>query len=513
MTKKGCYPIKQRVNHLYLFSYNDLPKSKINNMEKLLFFLIFIMPRLVFSQDCNCESTYNWVKKTIEENDAGFSYLVDIKGQKAYEMHCESIRNRVKTISDQTECTLALKEWLAFFRSGHLSIKEISADNKTIEKPDKNTIIEQYKDWERINDDVDNFKKHLQNKKEIDFEGIWERNGLKIGIKKVDDIYLGFIIEADGIYWTEGQIKLKIDSNNKITYYNNDRSVNSFYDKAELIGNNYLQMSFVFFERINPIPDNNSKIEEYVKTTRVREPYFEKIDEETNLLRLPIFYGTKTKFYIDSVISANRELILKTPNLIIDIRNNGGGSDRSYSEVLPFLYTNPIRQVGIEYLSTPLNNQRMLDFINDPAYGFDEEEKKWAQDSYDILAKQLGEFVNVDSTDIRLTTFDTVYSYPKNVGIIINEYVGSSGEEFVYVAKQSKKVKLFGTTTMGVLDISNMYSAKSPCEKFELEYSLTRSMRLPEFIIDNIGFQPDYYIDKSIPKYEWIEFVTSILKE
>ena len=482
-------------------------------MKHLLLILIFVIPRLVFSQDCDCASTYNWVKKTIEENDAGFSYVIDSKGLKAYEMHCEAIRNRVKTISDQTECGLVLKEYLAFIRSGHLSIKKISTVNKTVEKPDKNKIIKQYKDWERLDVDIAVFEQHLQSKKNIDFEGIWEKKGFKIGIKKIDNNYLGFIIEADEVYWAEGQIKLKIDSKNKITYYNNDRSTNSFFDKAELIGNNYLQMGFSFLERINPIPENNPTIEEYIKTTKVRKPYFEKIDEKTNLLRIPTFYGAKTKIYIDSVISANKEVILKTPNLIIDIRNNGGGSDRSFREVLPFIFTNPIRQVGIEFLSTPLNNKRMLDFINDPKWGFDEEEKEWAQDSYDILVKQIGEFVNIDSVDVNITTFDTVFSYPKNVGIIINEYVGSSGEEFLYIAKQSKKVKLFGTTTMGVLDISNMYSVKSPCEKFELGYSLSRSMRIPELIIDNIGFQPDYYIDQSIPKYEWIEFVSNILKD
>ena len=78
---------------------------------------------------------------------------------------------------------------------------------------------------------------------------------------------------------------------------------------------------------------------------------------------------------------------------------------------------------------------------------------------------------------------------------------------------KSKKVKLFGTTTSGVLDISNMYFVKSPCEQFELGYSLSRSMRIPEMTIDNVGIQPDYYIDKSIPKYEWVEFVTKTLKD
>ena len=56
-----------------------------------------------------------------------------------------------------------------------------------------------------------------------------------------------------------------------------------------------------------------------------------------------------------------------------------------------------------------------------------------------------------------------------------------------------------------------MYFIKSSCEKFELGYSLSRSMRIPEMTIDDKGIQPDYYIDKSVPKYEWIQFVTNTL--
>ena len=281
------------------------PLLKIYKVKQLLIILTFIIPRLAFSQDCDCESVYNWVKKTIEENDAGFSYIIDSKGRKAYVVHNEVIEIKAKTISDQTECTEVLKEWLEFFRSGHLSIKKVDNQNKTIKKPDKNKIIEQYKDWEKLNIDINEFERYLQIKKNTDFEGIWGGKAYKIGIKKVDNNYFGFIIEADGIYWTKGQIKLKIDSNNKITYYKNDRSVDRFYEKADLIGNNYLQMGFMFLERINPIPENNPKIEEYIKTSRVRKPYFKKIDEQTNLLRIPTFYGAKTKIYIDSVISSH----------------------------------------------------------------------------------------------------------------------------------------------------------------------------------------------------------------
>ena len=164
-------------------------------------------------------------------------------------------------------------------------------------------------------------------------------------------------------------------------------------------------------------------------------------------------------------------------------------------------------------LSTTLNNQRMLDFINKDEYGFDKEGKKWARESYEKLSKNMGEFVMLNEYPITITTFDTIHEFPSNIGIIINENNGSTTEQFLLAAKQSKKVKLFGTTTTGILDISNMYFVTSPCNEFELGYSLSRSMRIPEMTIDGKGIQPDYYIDKEIPKYEWTKYVSDILNE
>ena len=154
----------------------------------------------------------------------------------------------------------------------------------------------------------------------------------------------------------------------------------------------------------------------------------------------------------------------------------------------------------------------MLDFINNPDYGFSDEEKEWAQNAYDKLVERPGEFVNLDEEPVSIETMDTVYTYPKNIGILINENNGSTTEQFLLAAKQSKKVKLFGTTTAGVLDISNMMFLPSPCEEFGLAYSLSRSMRIPDMTIDDKGIQPDYYLDKEIPAYKWIDFVETTLK-
>jgi C-terminal processing protease CtpA/Prc len=282
------------------------------------------------------------------------------------------------------------------------------------------------------------------------------------------------------------------------------------FGKVNLVGRNRLQLGGFTLSRKYPEYTDDPKFEAYFKSVDAKTPYLDQLGETTLYLRIPSFQGSQ-KQAIDSVIAANGDRILSTENLIIDIRNGTGGSDSSYKELLPFLYTNPIREVGLEYLSTPLNNQRMLDFINKPEYGFNEAGKKWAQESFDKLAQREGEFVSLNDHPVTVIEYDTIYPNPRNIGIIINEGNGSTDEQFLLAAKQSKKVKLFGTSTIGVLDVSNMYFVPSPCNEFELGYSLTRSMRIPDFTIDEHGIQPDYYMDRGIPEYQWVEYTESIL--
>jgi len=114
---------------------------------------------------------------------------------------------------------------------------------------------------------------------------------------------------------------------------------------------------------------------------------------------------------------------------------------------------------------------------------------------------------------------DTVYKNPRQVGIIINEGNGSSAEQFLLAAKTSKKVRLFGDqNTRGVLDYSNSIPIDLPSGKYYMRYPMTRSRRLPQNPIDNIGIAPDVIVPYP-PNYQlfdkldiWVEFVKDWLE-
>lgn len=481
-------------------------------LRKTIFLLILLFSSpFVFSQDCDCIANYEWVKKTFEENDAGYQYVIDQKGLQAYADHNNRMLEKIKKAKGLTDCTQLLFEWLQFFRSQHIGI----VLNEQVQMENINNLsADQFSNWETYHIKTEDFKAYLSKKKQADPEGIWKSEPYTIGIKKVGDQFLGFIIESGTPLWTKGQIKLKFTLDDKkktsVFYMRDHTAVES--DQVKLLGKNLLKVGNFIMQRIDTNIPDEPKYQQFYTGINANKPYFEQLNQTTLYFRVPSFAFDQKKT-VDSVLSANREKILSTPNLIIDIRNNGGGSDNVFSGIIPYLYTNPIRTVGVEFYSTKLNNQRMLDFINDPKYGFNDEDKKWAKESYDILEKKLGQFVNLNESSVSIKKLDSVYLFPKNVGIIINQANGSTAEQFLLAVKQSKKVKLFGVTTMGILDISNMYYVDAPCKKFQLGYSLTRSMRIPDFTIDEKGIQPDYYLDKTIEDYDWVGFVNSVLNE
>lgn len=490
-------------------------------MKKLIILIILVqLSHNGFSQTCDCSSNLKWLTETFEKNDAGFQYVIDIKGENSYAAHNELYDEKASKISDLNECHKLLNDWTEFFRKGHLNVQLMPQGENTSEQTGSSDkeIIEKYKNSEQFKiekQEFDNYVEKLGNNP--GFEGVWFSEPYTIGILKDDKNpnreYVGFIVNSTSPYWLENQVKLEIFKSNEgeysMKYYMRDHSAQDF-EMVEFYGKNYINAGsgFIILKRVLPQEKTEANIERYFNSMYSNKPFIEKVSDNTLLLKVPSFSYSNKK-YIDSLLNSNDNLIKSTENLIIDVRYNGGGADASYEGIKPYLYTNPIRGIGVAYLSTELNNKRMVDFINDPDRSNDD--KKWAKESLNKLNKHIGEFVNLDESIVSIDTLKNVYPNPKNVAILINRYCGSTTEQFLLEAKQSKKVKLVGATTAGVLDISNMYNIISPSKEFKLWYSLSKSYRIPEMTIDGKGIQPDYYFDKTIKPYEWIDKTIEIL--
>lgn len=472
--------------------------------KAVLLWIILACPfYLSAQQKCDCEATFKWVKETFEKNDAGFEYALQRKGKDSYEKNNAVILNKVKKAITNDECADVIREWLSFFRKAHFAFFPNNNNNNTLAKVNTGQ--------DSIVFSEDQIKQSLSNSNTPTLEGIWHTGAYKIGIVKKNNITRGIILASSNNAWKPHWVKLKINQDSSGVYYMGDHSPQKF-DKAKLLGKNTLKLGSIYLDRLYPkFQENDTSIALYLKEISTDVPFIQKVSANTTLFRIPSFIESEKK-RIDSLIQANETSLKSTENLIIDLRNNGGGSDDSYGNIIPFLYTNPIRIVNLEFLSTPLNNKRMEEYLSIP--DLSEKNKKDINSALKKLNDNPGKFVNLEEGRIvDIQKLDSVLPKPKHVAVIINENNGSTTEQFLLAAKQSKKVKLYGVTTMGVLDISNMYFIDSPDKAFKLGYCLSKSYRIPDMAIDGKGIMPDYYIDKSIPDEQWLSFVQNILEE
>lgn len=154
-------------------------------MNKILLTLAFY-PFLMNGQNYDCESIYNWTKKTFEENDAGYQYVLDAKGEQAYALHNKIFIDKVKKANSKMDCHQIVYEWLHFFRDKHIDFDYVGEllENPVDNISEKNN--DAFKDWETFSIPVKNFEQYLNQKINHDYEGIWEGEGYKIGIKKLE---------------------------------------------------------------------------------------------------------------------------------------------------------------------------------------------------------------------------------------------------------------------------------------------------------------------------------------
>ena len=186
------------------------------------------------------------------------------------------------------------------------------------------------------------------------------------------------------------------------------------------------------------------------------------------------------------------------PDLVLDLLENGGGADFAVGPILPYIYTNPVKNIGVDVFSTAANIAGWKKILADEDIPADN--KKNISRMISMMENNKGRLVNIvnDETDSSYQPLP----FPRKVIILINKGCASTTEQFLLYARQSTKVILAGEDTQGTLDYSNMREASFECFPYLLNYATTRSRRLDVHKgIDNIGIKPKYYFKEDT---DWI---------
>lgn len=466
----------------------------------ILFFLLLYTLDLN-AQNCNCGNNFKYLVKKIEKNYVGFSDKVNATNKQRFQKFTDSLQ-KIADQSNPYKCLSISREWLAFFKDKHINF------GMDFGKLNPDSVKSFFADEEKTTWSESNFQNYLdKNKGKLDaIEGIWFSGIYKLGIvkdKANKSLFIGFILKADGYRWDAQQIKFKIIKTNT-SYRTNNFKGGDHSEQFPVLTKQNDTLDFGIFGKWykgmhKAEQDQTAKQVDY-------SPKFKVANDTTSIFELPSFYSLNYIAQVDSLINANKVVLTKTKHLIIDLRNNSGGSVLIYQKLIPYIYTNTILQEGGSVLATEEN---IRDGYSTEYPQMSDSIKSVFRQNLNKLKAHKGELYNLYPIDtIKL---QTVLKNPARISFLVNKETGSAAELFLLEAKQSTKVKLYGTYSAGVVDYTETVQTSMPCPFYTLWYPACKSTRLPNFPLDNVGIKPDIEIPDTV--HDWIDFVINYHKK
>ena len=208
-------------------------------------------------------------------------------------------------------------------------------------------------------------------------------------------------------------------------------------------------------------------VEKTIEVVPSREPiqdqiFWKQLDDEILYLRLDNFMD---EVAIGRVYQECLPMMTEVKFLLIDVRQNGGGTDSLY---LPLLHLGLEKDQGYDSLDWDddgmeiLYTERNVDLrLKDFEDWMQQEEispetAKLLEAMIEELLCHRGKgYVPYQQESEEFLPEVRGGQYPEQIFILSDIYCGSSGDNFVQMMKQFKKVTVVGRPTLGILDYSN----------------------------------------------------------
>ena len=466
-------------------------------MIKVIFslFIVLAFAPALFAQDCQCSDEFQFLIRYMEKNYAGFRDKGTRDNRFFYDSVTADIVTRAALVNKPGFCAALMKEWLRFFRDGHNYITAVPANASQPAAGNVTTAAP----VEIIRLTPQTLALLKSRRKGI--EGIYHTSDSTYTIaiiqsKTADRDYAGVIVTSKAPTWRRSQIKLELrrfDATHFLACgYLRDHSIDPeiFHFDGESLGEG------VWIRDGTPAPRrirSRSPEQQQWETIQAR-----RLSDKTYYIGIGTF-DESNAWPVDSLFHADSAILATIPNLILDLRGNGGGSDFVYSPLRTWLYTGPVTVAGVDVLATDDNIRGWAALLD--AKDIPEENKATIQRIIEQMQGRPGQMIAIDHGDT--VTLPEVRAFPKKIVVLIDEDCASSAEQFLLEAMQSRKVTLMGQHTAGVLDYANVRDEALPCMPYVLHYATTRSQRVDAGKgIDNVGIQPNVLLgaDK-----DWVE--------
>jgi len=349
-------------------------------------------------------------------------------------------------------------------------------------------------------------------------EGIWNAgNGLQVAIIRISaNTFYGVVKKTAAPRWQPGMVKLEltkvgVNRYNAVLYRNDFAKVH--FSDLSISKNAMFSFGIYRFGRIFPL---NPEIR-YIDPQSPDLPTLRVLDKKKVLLTIPS--ALIDRQYLDSILTGNMEKLTTTPNLIIDLRGNGGGNNiwDSIYDLANTVVKPKARKAGDSFLMLASEDDAVY-VDNIGAYSRQQKDSAAARFYDQEVAKIRANTGHIIGFSYYRGQPDTarrkIYRQIRNVAVILDRNVASAGEGFVIDLREtSSKVILYGDNTHGMIDYMNVNTLPvggKNCDWYYLGYPTFFAKDIKTAPLNPTGIKPDVYIPGGVA--DWVEWVRQDLR-
>ena len=487
----------------------------ISTRKYILYFLTFHFFLFTFhfssAQTCNCQQELNFVRQHMEKNHPGFNSDIKDPNEPKYKAFVQSLEKKIAADPNSKYCIAYLKQYMFYLKDHHININGAVVPVKEDLLPAVTAFLQSpaFVETERMDADSAQLINYLQQLKDPGIEGIYKTPDgtytialLKKPAEHRD--YAAIILSSATRLWQKGQVKLEIKQVNDSLFqvYSYLRNHALAYDEVSGSKGN---MQLPGWIKIFPSSGAGDGVEQLSGDLFS----FKLLDSNTAYIAIRSFSGGYATM-LDSAYKAVMPEILKRRNLIIDVRNNGGGSDMNYKALMPLIYTDPITNDVVDYYATP-DNIKAYEQLRDL---YKSKPEIYGQNGYinwqygmEIMknAKPYS-FVPMTGTMPSTTRYKPVNG-PSKIIVVYNRNCASSCESFLFEVRNSKKVITVGENSGGYTGYGNVMQITTPCGN-TLSWTTTRYRNQRQY--DFTGIPPQYRVPQN--ESRWINYARKLLE-
>jgi hypothetical protein len=457
------------------------------NIRNIILFFLLNVTGAAYSQEVPAYRILENLMEIVERDFPGYRIL-HFKMQQEYKAFKTEMLKQAKS-ANQYEANVLCNEYLSFFKASHCFV---FCNSNKFDSSVKTNI-------------------YLQKKTRLPYlSGTWriDISGVVVNIRNENGRYAGFVLSDDYKDNDSGFRFLVLYPAYKENYYNAltiasygvISSTPVFYSEGRF----FMHPGKVFMERVNPVKQTAPS----VIYDRSETPSIKILSNRTLLFRIPsLFYDYKNA--IDSLLNRYDSLIKVTDNLVIDLRNNAGGSVLPTYRLIKYLKSGRVHFVQ-SYL---VASDSLIADMKRTCAGND-----WLDSAYHVdVCNRLLPYLEANRGRLVFDTAelyrnnDTELPYPKNVALVIDRNTASAAELFVLAVQKCRKVKVFGEYSAGGVDYGGALGYQLAAPGFYLNLPSEMAEYIREKQYESVGIKPDVMLRKE--NGDWVEQIRKYMEK